>query len=263
MTAQPVLAPLTPLAPRPVRTVATLGDSTTVGLGDPAPGGGWRGFAPLLAEAVGAATLVNPARSGARMADVRRVQLPVTLAAAPDAAVVCVGMNDTLRADFDPVGIGRDCAAITAALHHVGAHVVLIRYHDHTRVFRLPGRLRCALQGRIVALNAAIDAVAAADPLRISVLDLDVLQGGYDREMWAVDRLHPSERGHRALAAGMAGLLAGAGYAVPRPVGLECAGGREITAVHRVAWLLVKGVPWLVRRAHDLGPVLLQALTRG
>jgi hypothetical protein len=38
------LSPAAP-APRPVRTLVALGDSTAVGLGNPLPGGGWRGFA--------------------------------------------------------------------------------------------------------------------------------------------------------------------------------------------------------------------------
>src|SRR2546423_840404 len=67
-------------ATKPVRTVVALGDSTPVGLGDPLPGGGWRGFCPLLAEALNA-KLVNLADNGARIAGVRRTQLPAALAA--------------------------------------------------------------------------------------------------------------------------------------------------------------------------------------
>ncbi len=37
---------------QPVRTLVTLGDSTAAGLGDPLPGGGWRGFPVLLADAL-------------------------------------------------------------------------------------------------------------------------------------------------------------------------------------------------------------------
>ena len=51
-----------------------------------------------------------------------------------------------------------------------------------------------------------------------------------------------------------------AGFAVPHPVSLDCAGGREVTALHRAAWLVVKGVPWLVRRGRDFGPVIVQSL---
>jgi lysophospholipase L1-like esterase len=269
VTVQPLLAPLatappiTPIAPvgtRQVGTLVTLGDSTSVGLGDPLPGGGWRGFPVLLRDALGAPTLVNLGRTGARMACVRDEQLPVALLAAPDVAVLFVGMNDTLRSDFDPETLHAHCAAIVGALLEGGTHVLMLRYHDHTQVFRLPAPLRRALYRRIVALNAVTDAVAAGDPAAIGVLDLDLLPGGYEPSSWSVDRLHPSERGHRMLAAGFAASLAGVGFAVPHPVSLECAGGREVTAVQRAAWMVVKGVPWLVRRGRDLAPVILQGL---
>jgi lysophospholipase L1-like esterase len=237
----------------------TLGDSTAAGLGDPMPGGGWRGFPVLLAEALGA-RLVNPAVTGARMADVRREQLPAVLAAAPDVAVVFVGMNDTLRSDFDPVRLRADLAATVGALRASGAHVLVMRYHDHTRVFPLPAPLRRALWRRVVALNVAVDTVVAETDTGIGVLDLDTLPGGYEPAAWAIDRLHPSELGHRILAAALAALLADAGFAVPRQVSLECGGGREVTALHRAAWLVFKGVPWLVRRGRDLGPVVVQGL---
>ncbi len=263
MTVQLTAPPPAPTTLRPVRTLATLGDSTPVGLGDPAPGGGWRGFPVLLRDALGATELVNPARTGARTAWVRHEQLPVALAASPEVAVVFVGMNDTLRSDFDPDALHEDCAAVVGALRAAGAHVLMLRYHDHTRVFRLPGRLGRALRHRIDRLNAVTDAVAAAHPVGVDVLDLDRLPGAYERATWSIDRLHPSELGHRALAAGFGDLLARAGFAVPDPVGLACAGGREVTAAHRAAWLVVKGVPWLARRSRDLGPVILQALVRG
>lgn len=260
MTVQSVAAAAPPPAPIAVHTLAVLGDSTPVGLGDPLPGGGWRGFGPLLRDALGAVTLVNPARTGARMACVRREQLPVALAAAPQVAVLFAGMNDTLRSDFDPRALHADCAATVAALHGAGAHVLLARFHDHGRVFRLPAPLHRALRRRIDALNDAIDAVAATAPARTGVLALDLLPGCYERPAWAVDRLHPSEAGHRLLASGFATLLAGAGFAVPRPVPLECAGGRAVSAADRAAWLVVKGTPWLVRRGRDLGPVIVQGL---
>lgn len=127
-----------------------------------------------------------------------------------------------------------------------------------TLVFRLPAPLRRAPVRRIVALDGVTDAAAAVG--EVGVLDVDVLPGAYDRSAWAADRLHPSERGTRMLAAGFAALLADAGFAVPCPVGLECAGGREVTAAQRLAWLVVKGVPWLVHRSNDLGPVTVQGL---
>jgi lysophospholipase L1-like esterase len=242
-----------------------LGDSTAAGLGDPLPDGRWRGFAVLLRDALGApgtVTLVNTACTGARMADVRRDQLDSAVRCAPDVAVLCAGMNDTLRSDFDAEDVGRDCAATVCALRAAGAHVVVLRFHDHTRVFPLPGPLRRALRLRIEALNAAIDrAVAGLDG--VQVLDAHALSGGYERDAWSVDRLHPSERGHRLLAGGVAALLADAGFGVPFPVGTRCAGGRAVSAFDRAAWLLVQGTPWLARRSRDLGPVIVQGLVTG
>lgn len=259
-----------PARPRPVRHLAVLGDSTAVGLGDPLPGGGWRGFAPLLRDAVtdpahpGTVRLDNHARTGARMAATRHEQVPAAAAARPDVAVLCAGMNDTLRSDFDPDALRRDCAEALALLGRAGTTVLLLRLHDHTRVFRLPEVLRRALAARIVALNTALDAAVAdaAGTTTVAVLDLDV-PTSYDRGAWSVDRLHPSEFGHRLLARGMSELLAGAGWAVPGTVGLTPAGGREVTVWHRGAWLVGKGVPWLCRRGRDLGPVLVRGLGEG
>jgi hypothetical protein len=119
-------------------------------------------------------------------------------------------------------------------------------------VFWLAGSLRRALRQRIEQLNVIIDAVVARH--RISCLDLHQLPGGYDRASWSVDRLHPSELGHRLLARGFGELLVEAGYAVPYPVGMARAGGREVSAAHHVAWLVLKGLPWLWRRGRDLVP---------
>jgi lysophospholipase L1-like esterase len=250
---------------RPVRTLATLGDSTVVGLGDPLPGGGWRGFPILLRDALGPRTrLLNTARNGARMADVLARQLPVVAAARPEAAIVCAGMNDTLRSDFDPAAIRADLAQVLEGLREAGTFPIVMRYHDHTQVFRLPGRLRAALRSRVDALNAAIDgAISDAGEGEIGVLDLHVLPGGYERSAWSVDRLHPSELGHRLLARGAGELLVGAGFVLAEPVGTECGGGREVTNLQRTAWIMVKGVPWLVRRGRDLGPVIVHGLLTG
>ncbi|MGH8777414.1 MAG: hypothetical protein ACRDWI_20515, partial [Jiangellaceae bacterium] len=66
---------------RPVHRFVALGDSTTVGLGDPLPDGTWRGWAALLAQALGCAPgYVNLARTGALVADVADEQLPAALA---------------------------------------------------------------------------------------------------------------------------------------------------------------------------------------
>ncbi len=240
---------------RRVASLAVLGDSTAVGLGDPLPAGGWRGFGPLLAAALGAPGEVrytNLSVIGARMTDLRHWQLPSAVAARPDVVVILAGMNDTLRSDFDPVALCNDLDATVTALQTGGAVVLTTRFHDHGRVFRLPGPLHRALHHRIGQLNGATDQVVARRG--VLCLDLHLVPGACDPGAWSVDRLHPSERGHRMLASGFADLLAGAGIAVPHPVDLTCSGGRQLTAAHHVGWLVCHGVPWLARRGRDLLP---------
>ena len=240
---------------RGVASLAVLGDSVAVGLGDPLPDGGWRGFGPLLAAALGAAGEVrytNLSFTGARMGGLRHRQLPGALAARPDVAVILAGMNDTLRSDFDPVALREDLDVTVTALQASGAVVLTTRFHEHGRVFRLPGPLRRVLHHRVGQVNDATEQVVARRGALC--LDLHLIPGAYDPAAWSVDRLHPSERGHRMLAGGFADLLAGAGIAVPHPVELTCSGGRQLTAAHHVAWLVCYGVPWLARRGRDLVP---------
>lgn len=248
---------------RAVGTLVVLGDSTPVGIGDPQSGGGWRGFGPLLLDALGERGTVryaNPAFPGARVACVRRRQLASALRVRPDVAVLVVGMNDTLRSDFDADVLAADYDAIVSALRAVGATVLTVRFHDHSQVFWLPGPLRRALCERIGELNGVIDGVVAKHG--IGRLDLHTLPGGYRRDTWAVDRLHPSEVGHRMLAKGFAQLLEDAGFAVPNPVSMAPAGGREITVAHHLLWLLLKGLPWLWRRSSDLVPYAISIAWR-
>jgi lysophospholipase L1-like esterase len=248
--------------PRRARRLVVLGDSTAVGLGDPLPGGGWRGVGPLVADALGVEpdSYLNPSFPGARMRCVRTDQLPVALAHRADVALVVVGMNDTLRSDFDAVAMAADLAAVITALNAVGTTVIPVRFHDHSRVFRLPASLRRALSARIGELNDVIGGVV--EQLGAPCVDLDALPGAYELTTWSVDRLHPSELGHRLLATGFADLIAAAGFEVPEPVSMTCSGGASHGTAEHIGWLIVKGIPWLWRRGRDLVPYALSIMWR-
>ncbi|WP_236791289.1 SGNH/GDSL hydrolase family protein [Amycolatopsis sp. GM8] len=248
------------MTPRRVRRLAVLGDSTAVGLGDPVPGRGWRGVGPFVGRALGIAPegYLNTSFTGARMKSVRYEQLPAALAHRPDVALVIVGMNDTLRSDFDAPDMAADLDHIMSTLGAIGTVVVPVRFHDHGKVFRLPAPLYRALRGRIDELNAGIDNVVHHHGM--PCLDLDAMPGAYDLAAWAVDRLHPSELGHRMLALGLSERIAEAGIEIVEPVSLECSGGIQPTTAQHVAWLLVKGLPWLWRRSTDLFPFIAKIL---
>ena len=74
-----------------------------------------------------------------------------------------------------------------------------------------------------------------------------------DRANWSVDRFHPSETGHRALARAWAERLQAAGFELPLP-GSEPEGGCPPSWRRDVAWMVTEGGPWIGRRARDLGP---------
>jgi len=243
-------------------TFTALGDSITLGLGDPAPIGpanGWRGWAVFLAEGLPAGHLHNLATTGARAADVERTQLPRALELRPDVASVVVGINDTLRRDFDPACVYAALAHVVGALSAAGAVVLTMRLPDPGRMLGMPAALARPLARRTCELNEIVDALAT----QFGTLHFDAAQDSqvYERCMWSVDRLHPSERGHRHIACRFHDQLAARGHPVgPRP-------GAEPTSPpptrrDEITWMATKGAAWVLRRSTDLVPYLLAMAVR-
>jgi lysophospholipase L1-like esterase len=136
-------------------TFVAPGDSITVGMGDPDPGGGWRGWAALLAASLYQPDMHNLATLGALAADVERLQLPAATDLKPDVASVVVGINDTLRGDFDPRRTGAAVGRTVAALRAAGAQVLTMRLPDPGQMFGLPQALARPLARRMRAVNQA------------------------------------------------------------------------------------------------------------
>jgi lysophospholipase L1-like esterase len=239
-------------------TFAALGDSITLGIGDPV-GGSWRGWAALLAESLREPELHNLAEAGAQATDVERRQLPRALRLRPDVASVIVGVNDTLRAGFDPARVEAAAAHTIGALRASGAVVLTMRLPDPGRMFGLPGPLARPLARRTHAVNTVIDRVAE----RFGTVHFDAAGDAeaYDSRMWSVDRLHPSERGHRLIARRFHGLLAATGLVLGPGPDAEPSSpppGR----LAEIGWLATKGTAWLLRRSTDLVPALLAMAVR-
>jgi lysophospholipase L1-like esterase len=255
-----------------------LGDSITLGVGDPvrvpqlpaaASGLGraglppaaaqpgrraWRGWAPLLADGLCEPWLGNLAVNGACLADVERDQLPQALALAPDIASLVVGVNDTLRPNFDLERIAAVAARTVAALRAAGAEVLTMRLPDPGRMLGLPGVLARPLARRAQEINLVMDAVARHH----ATLHFDAAgdEETYDRRMWAADRLHPNERGHRLIACRFHSMLAAAGMPVGPPPDSEPSSPPP-SRLAELGWLATKGTAWVARRSTDLVPGLL------
>jgi lysophospholipase L1-like esterase len=237
-----------------VRFVA-LGDSASFGVGDLTPDGELRGWARILADAIASAhdlSFCNVATSGATTADVWNTQLPEALRHRAHLASLIVGLNDTMRASWDPVAIRTSLLMSAAALTSKGALLMTVRFHDHARVMRLPRPLARMMTGRLEELNEILDEVHRR--YGGIQLDLSAIPEVYEPRSWSADRLHPSERGHRLLASHFAARLQQQGLSFPLP-STACT-GQSVGPRDDARWALTQVVPWLVRRARDLGPAL-------
>lgn len=118
----------------------------------------------------------------------------------------------------------------------------------------VPGVLARPLARRAREINLVMDAVAE----RFGTLHFDAAGDPemYSPGMWAADRLHPSERGHRLIARRFHTLLAAAGHQVGPPPDLE-PGNPPPSRREELAWLATKGTAWVLRRSTDLVPSLL------
>ena len=246
-----------------------LGDSITLGIGDPVripgPAGGtgrsaergrrgWRGWAALLAEGLLQPELHNLAVNGACIAGVEHDQLPQALQLRPDVASVVVGVNDTLRPNFEPARIAAAAAHTVGALRAADATVLTMRLPDPGRMLGVPGVLARPLARRAHEINQVMDEVAE----RFGTLHFDAASCAetYEPSMWAVDRLHPSERCHRYIARQFHAMLATAGLQVGRPPEAEPSSPPP-SRLAEVSWMATKGTAWVLRRSTDLVPSLL------
>ncbi len=228
--------------------VVAMGDSITLGVGDGLEDNwGQVGWASHVARATGATSFLNLAANGVRARDLA-IQLPRALAASPDVVLCTVGGNDALRGDFDPAEVER-CTRETLGALACDGRTVMLATIDRIGLFDLlPRAVADVMARRAHAVNAALSAAAA--PTGALVLDGAVIFTAAGSSAWHVDRIHPSQRGHRELAAAAVGTL------VPRWPQLAAISPAAATpALHaRLWWLTRRGLPWAARRSRDLLP---------
>lgn len=252
------------------RTVVALGDSFSCGDGvgiDIRPEQTWTA---LLCDALPGARLVNLSTAGARVRDVRRHQLPAALAEGPHLATVMVGLNDVIRSGLSAAQLTDDLQVMLGQLYDGGATVLIARWHDPGAVLSVPAGLRRALALRLAVVNDAVDAAVSSAPVGrallgrtgrpyVMTLDLGRVPELTDPGAWAVDGIHPSPAGHRAIALSACRILASSGLPglripevadlLPMPPGPG--------AARRARWLLSRGLPWLAQHSGRVAPAVV------
>jgi len=255
-----------------------IGDSFTEGLNDPAPGGGFRGWADRLAGLLAARypglRYANLAVRGKLLREIVAEQLPAAAAMSPGLVSLAGGGNDILRPGADPDTLAELFDVAVARLRETGAQVLIFTGSDPVGIPVL--RL---LRGRIAAYNMHLRAIA--DARDCYLVDLWSMRFLRDMNAWSTDRLHLSPESHRRVALRAAEVLgipgsgdwrmpadgAGSGDpgAVETTVKTLAGAGTETgvlarPGVARAAWVAARRedarwareylLPWVNRRLH-------------
>lgn len=234
--------------------VVAIGDSVTLGVGDGVQASdGSVGWAAHTARALGAASFTNLAANGVRARHLLAGQIPAALALRPDIALLTVGGNDVLRGDFDPEEIRGYVRTSVTRLREQGAEVVVVLL-SHIKLFELfHNNVARAMARRIDRANEALTAALAGTGAL--VVDGTATMGLLGMPAWHIDRIHPSPRGHRALAERAVALLAR--FPAAREVEPP---GKPAGPARTAWWLLRNGIPWIAKRSRDLVPQIARVV---
>ncbi len=238
---------------RDALTVVGLGDSIGYGIGD--CGHDWTGpsWVGRFAHNVGAGRVVHLATPGQRAADVLSVQVPAALTARPSVVLMSVGGNDLLRADFNPAAIWLHTAEAITRLVEVGATVIVVGLPQVSLHDFLPTVVRKTINERAALVNRALSRAVLPHARsgirgRAHFIDLWSDSRASQADLWHIDRMHPSPRGHEFLAqlARRASRLQQRRASLPVRI--------EDRSSSKLVWLVRNGIPWLLRRSVDLIP---------
>lgn len=192
-----------------IRSFVAIGDSFTEGMSDRLPDGSYRGWADLLARrlathAAGSAPAQGPpaegegfryanlAVRGKLIGQIASEQVDAAAAMNADLVTLVGGLNDTLRPRCD---MGRVCGVLEESVGKLAPSC------GQLVLMRSPGRNGPGLdryRSRMEHLFGFIDELAA----RHGATVVDLYTGGplADPRLWADDRLHLTDEGHRRVA---------------------------------------------------------------
>ncbi|ACU34353.1 SGNH/GDSL hydrolase family protein [Actinosynnema pretiosum subsp. pretiosum] len=209
-----------------------VGDSFTEGLDDPAPHGGYLGWADRLAAMISSRQrgfrYANLAIRGRLLQAIVEEQVPVAVALKPSLVTFCAGGNDLLMPGADPDAVAEVYEIAVAELRATGAEVVIFTGFDprHAPVLR-------SLRGKVAIYNSHLWSVA--ERYNCKVVDLWSMTVLHDIRAWGPDRLHLAPEGHQRVALRVAELL-----------------GHEQEEQWRTPWPVVAEDDWMTQRRQDL-----------
>ena len=205
--------------PQVAPSFVALGDSFTEGLNDPAPGGGFRGWADRLAGLLAAEypglRYANLAVRGKLLREIVAEQVPAAAAMSPGLVSLAGGGNDMLRPGADPDTLAELFDVAVARLRQAGAQVLIFTGSDPVGIPVL--RL---LRGKIAAYNMHLRAIA--DARDCYLVDLWSMRFLRDMSAWSADRLHLSPESHQRVALRAAEVLGIHGTGDWRVTGRRC-----------------------------------------
>jgi lysophospholipase L1-like esterase len=236
------------------RRFVALGDSFTEGLCDPAPAGAenpWRGWADRVAEVLAAGARVqgrpfeyaNLAIRGRLLRQIVDEQVPAAIELAPDLVSIVGGGNDVLRPGVDVDDVTAVLETAVSRLPATGTTVLMATSYDPR-------------QAALVRRTRGLAGVFAANVWSIArrhdaiVIDLWGMQSLQDPRMWAADRIHLTEEGHRRVAAQALDLL---GFGSPEldwatPLAPLPPRTRQQAWREDAVWVREHLMPWVGRR---------------
>ncbi|MGE0554303.1 MAG: SGNH/GDSL hydrolase family protein [Gemmatimonadales bacterium] len=235
--------------PRPFERYVAIGDSSTEGLDDRDPAGGYRGWSLRLASRIaseqGTLAYANLGVRGKRTVEIRSEQLEPALAMRPDLVTLFTGTNDVVGRRFDPEAVRRDVLAMHRALIDAGATVLTFTLPDITPVMPLAR----AIAHRVEALNEGLrEASAQSGAILVDIARFPVAS---DPRLWSEDRLHANSLGHERIAAALAEALGlpGTDGTWSRPLPSPADRGAIARLGAELSWTARYLVPWIVRSA--------------
>jgi lysophospholipase L1-like esterase len=200
-----------PSTAAPAFRYVAIGASDTVGVGASDPRtGSWPAL--VAARLPAASDYVNLGVSGSLASQAARDQLPTALGLRPQLVTIWLAVND-LNASVTATDYTTALRSVIAPLvSGTAARIFVGNVPDLRSVPAYAGTDQAALLTRITAYNAAIAALAATFPGRVTVVDLFTGSGPLVSTITvSADGFHPSNAGYALIADRFAKAIAGAG----------------------------------------------------